>query len=1143
MKKRINTYKSIIIILCIAIFANLFVVASAEGTPTEITGNVQYKIVGGDGATAPLKNAKVMLFCEKELKYFNNGYYNISEYDKQGRFTAFTYTDENGNFTLPLELDGVDISQFGPLYIGVCGLSFMRQSYMQDVGFEKRRDYFFSSSTASGAAAAVRYGSSSYTSPWQYDFYALYAIDILTDQTKDVVLENAANPFDGSIGVYLTSDVLCDWGVINTNIIASFTLTRQSDNNVIFDYDGTDFVTANADYPLPLYDKTKRLCTFSGLSADDAYILEATALHKDTGEPIPEFVPAQSMLVIDSALLNTYETLPYLFLENKTAIDISSEIFNSNWNWSNYINGTRYTLQSYSSNLYRIIDDVRYNYNFEVADGQIVNEPYMTEIEFGDGLILQEFERYSAGKDCGAFDITFYNAAGEEFVYKTAFPAHDAAQSNYKDPTLQTALNGFKVKRATIRYNKNYPFDNMDSGVNVPNMNFICTVDPDYDGDVIRNKITVSEDFGSFISDRSTYINMPVIGGAYNVAIDTKKIEGSDAAAPLSNIPIDIYSYRYNETPVFLMHTTSDENGTALLRLPHTEYADYVFKIPNMPDGYTLVTSGYSIGGTTYYDGTRASLNPSANNVPILFAPVSSYSADGAAASYNADINGSLGEDVAVNVSGIQAASMFKNFELVAYIPPGFTLNSITVPAYNSKVGYTVETMAASRLFTPARNVFSSLDMPMRPLRNMPYYTDVENVIPIISPDESTGNRIAAVKVTFDSASFGFMPADGAPITLGLSAGTDIADFTQNGESSVVGNIDLQINKRYSESTLNRSVTDLKTVALTLNTDIGVLNIASTDTAHSPIPGAKFALYANDMQTVLLADVVSNADGLIRINHLAPGTYYIKQTAVPSGFVLNSTSYPVQIANTAPFDITVTNARTGGGGGTATQSPPPSPTPPLEEYETHVQYIAGRLGNIFDPDSPITRAEAAQMFFNVSNDADKSSAAAANFTDIAADEWYSEAVNYLAARSVIIGYGDSTFRPHEPISRAELTKCAVTFSGVGTAYNDSRPFPDITAGFWAEPYIAAQAGMSWVIGYPDGMFRPENGATRAEAVTVINRMLNRKVKNIDLMMPGIRQLGDVPANYWAYADIMEAFNSHKFTREDDGFEAWIALIE
>jgi|GEM_PF-4282904 len=1135
MKMRANTYKSVIIAVCLSMVFSTFGVAVAHAAPTELTGNIQYTVIGGDGATAPLKNAKIMLFCESELKYPSGAYYDSYSYEKQGRFTNFVYTDENGNFTLPLDFDGVDIAQYGQIYLGVCGLSFMRQSYMQELSFEKRRDYFF---TPTGGDRAVRFSNEDYTSPWKYEYYNLYAIDLSTEQTKDVVLENIAKPFDGSVSVYLTSDILCDWGLINTNLAARFTVTRQSDNAVIFEYDGMDFTTANDAYPMPVYDKSKYLCTFSGLSADDSYILEATAVHRDTGEPIPEFVPAQSMLVIDGALLNTYETLPYFFIENKKANDVPSDIWNGTWNWNNYVNGANHTVHSPSSNLYRTIDGVRYNYNFEVEDGRIVNDPYMVEIEFDDALVVQSFERYSAEKESGAFDINLYDAAGNVYYYKTAFPAYTEGVNNYIDTTLPDALGTFRVKRAVIRYNKEHPFDNLDAGVRAPTMDFVCTVDPASGAESVRNKITITEDLGFSVISRSTFVDMPVAGGAYNVAIDTKQLEGSNTV-PFANIPIDIYSYQYNQEPVFLMHTTSNEDGVALVRLPNVDYADYVLKFPNIPDDYNLVTSGYSIDGTTHYDGMRTYTNPDSNNIPAMFVLSSVYAADSTAASYNRNINGSLGETVSVNISGIQAHSMFKNFELVAYIPPGFTIQSVEVPAYDKRVGYNVETMAASKSFNPVRNVFSALDMPMQPLRTLPYYTDAENVIPITQPDEDSGNRVVAVKLTFDSSSFGFMPNDGVPITLDLLASTDIADFTQIDDSTVAGNIDLQINKRYAESTLNRSVTDLRTVPLTLGTDIGTLRISCTDANHNPLAGAKFALYESDMQTTVLADITTNAEGTAMVSHIAPGAYYVKQTATLSDYIADNTAYPVQISNTEPYDITIINTRRSGGGGT-NPTPPPI-QPPVDEYETHVQYISGRPGNIFDPDSPITRAEVAQILYNVSEDTGKATAATADFPDIAQGEWYSESVNYIAARGIMTGYEDGTFRPHDTISRAELAKCVALFSDLGTAYSIN-PFPDVIAGYWAEPYIAAQSSRNWVVGYPDGLFRPENGATRAEAVTITNRMLDRKVKNIDLLMPGIRQLSDVGSNYWAYADIMEAYNTHKYTRESDGFEAWVLLM-
>ena len=83
----------------------------------------------------------------------------------------------------------------------------------------------------------------------------------------------------------------------------------------------------------------------------------------------------------------------------------------------------------------------------------------------------------------------------------------------------------------------------------------------------------------------------------------------------------------------------------------------------------------------------------------------------------------------------------------------------------------------------------------------------------------------------------------------------------------------------------------------------------------------------------------------------------------------------------------------------------------------------------------------------------------------------------------------------------------------------------------------------WVRGTPDGRFEPDRYITRAEAVTLVNRVLNRAPESASDLLPGMQTFTDnMDAARWYYLDIQEAANAHDYDRKADGVhEKWTAL--
>ena len=207
----------------------------------------------------------------------------------------------------------------------------------------------------------------------------------------------------------------------------------------------------------------------------------------------------------------------------------------------------------------------------------------------------------------------------------------------------------------------------------------------------------------------------------------------------------------------------------------------------------------------------------------------------------------------------------------------------------------------------------------------------------------------------------------------------------------------------------------------------------------------------------------------------------------------------------------------------------------------HYAYIAGYTDGTVRPDGNITRAEVATIFFRLMTDEYRETcwSTSSGFTDVTAANWYNNAISTTANAGWVSGYPDGTFRPDAYITRAEFATIAARF--LSDVYGGTSMFTDIT-GHWAEDYINRAAAAGWINGYADGTFRPNAYITRAEAVTLINRMLDRAPDANHLLADMVRW-PDNPETAWYYADIQEATNSHDYTRAGTGnYEVWTELL-
>ena len=221
----------------------------------------------------------------------------------------------------------------------------------------------------------------------------------------------------------------------------------------------------------------------------------------------------------------------------------------------------------------------------------------------------------------------------------------------------------------------------------------------------------------------------------------------------------------------------------------------------------------------------------------------------------------------------------------------------------------------------------------------------------------------------------------------------------------------------------------------------------------------------------------------------------------------------------------------------------PAKTPDALNGEDHFDYIVGDADGRVHPERNITRAEVASIFFRLLKDDVRSENLTDQntFTDVSADAWYNVAVSTMSDMGIVFGRTDYQFDPDAYITRAEFAAIAARFDS--GSYSGDDLFTDIE-GHWAADQINRAAEKGWITGYPDGTFGPNRYITRAEAVTMINRVLNRMPEDEDALHEDMKVFVDnADTNAWYYLAIQEATNSHEYEKDDDGvYETWTDVL-
>lgn len=303
------------------------------------------------------------------------------------------------------------------------------------------------------------------------------------------------------------------------------------------------------------------------------------------------------------------------------------------------------------------------------------------------------------------------------------------------------------------------------------------------------------------------------------------------------------------------------------------------------------------------------------------------------------------------------------------------------------------------------------------------------------------------------------------------------------------------------------SDTELGTVTVGSET-IGAVNGTSDGSIAQPKSGARF-------------DGWYSADGTL----LSPDLKFVPTRE--AGTVWQGTTYYAHFSAKRSPSTPSTPAKPD------ETKPTLAPIPEMLNGEDHYAYLLGYEDGTVRPNGSISRAEVATVLFRLLKDDVRMQNLTKDnaYSDVPDTAWYAAAVSTLSKMGVISGYPDGTFRPNEPITRAEFAAMIARFDE--TAKSADTPFTDIS-GHWAENAIGKAYGNGWVAGSSKTVFCPESNLTRAETATLLNRVLHRlPEKESDLLANQIAW-PDNPETFWGYLAIQEATNSHEYERKADG---------
>ena len=302
--------------------------------------------------------------------------------------------------------------------------------------------------------------------------------------------------------------------------------------------------------------------------------------------------------------------------------------------------------------------------------------------------------------------------------------------------------------------------------------------------------------------------------------------------------------------------------------------------------------------------------------------------------------------------------------------------------------------------------------------------------------------------------------------------------------------------------------------------------------------GAKFGLYLDGKQ---VATATSNRSGiaLFRVSESdyrkinAKSELYYQELTAPEGYVVSGGKIDMEkddlTTNQAAAEKKAETVRNYRGS-----------TPDLLNDADHFAYVIGYKDGNVRPYGLISRAEVTTIFFRLLKDSvrDGNLLTSSSYADVADDYWANTAISTMTGLGIVQGRSADTFDPKAPITRAQFAAICARFD-TGKS-SGTQTFTDIK-GHWAEKYIERAAELGWIKGFEDGSFRPDTYITRAQAMTMINRVLNRIPEENGDLLAGMNVWPDCNPGDWFYLAVHEATNSHDFQHKAGNYETWTGM--
>ena len=265
-------------------------------------------------------------------------------------------------------------------------------------------------------------------------------------------------------------------------------------------------------------------------------------------------------------------------------------------------------------------------------------------------------------------------------------------------------------------------------------------------------------------------------------------------------------------------------------------------------------------------------------------------------------------------------------------------------------------------------------------------------------------------------------------------------------------------------------------------------------------------------------------------------TWYYREITAPEGYVLDTKEYEISAGDFYYDDQSKAVAKA------KTVRNYRGTTPDLLNDSDHFAYVIGYMDGNVRPYGLISRAETTTIFFRLLKDSvrDGNLLTSNTYTDVPDDYWANTAISTMTGLGIVQGRSTTTFDPKAPITRAQFAAICARFD-TGKSSGE-QTFSDIQ-GHWAEKYIERAAELGWIKGFEDGTFRPDTYITRAQAMTMINRVLNRIPEDESDLLPGMNVWPDCNPGDWFYLAVQEATNSHDFEHKAGNYETWTKLMK